>query len=173
MYIEHRKNGTFYLKDSIYNSKTKQPQNTSIYLGSNALQAKEKLKTLTEDPVLLAQIPDTALFEIELIKALKSLEKLKKVKSPALARLLNEYVNDLLAAQQFIESAKKGVIMPAANCSGCLFKQVNHCKYFGHDFTYGAKKYRDIQPAQCLAAEPGQNPSHTGSIKLPRDFRTL
>ena len=62
MNIELRKNGTFYLKDSIYNPITKLPKNTSTYLGSNPIQARNKLMTLTNDPALLAQIPDIELY---------------------------------------------------------------------------------------------------------------
>jgi hypothetical protein len=172
MYIELRKNGTFYLKDSVYNPETKLPQNTSIYLGSNALQAKEKLKALTADPALLAQIPDVKLYEIELDRALKSLQKLNCLETPGLTRLITEYVSELATARQFLTSARQGLVIQTADCPGCLFKAGNHCHHFEQNFTQPAGKPADGKAVRCLAYEPGPKRLHTGSIKLPRHFRT-
>ena len=170
MHIEVRKNGTFYLKDSFYNRETKLPKNTSIYLGSNPIQAKNKLKTLTDDVALLEQIPDILLYEVEHHKAIKNLQKLDNLRTAGVARLITEYLQELLQAKQFISKAREGVLAPTADCPACRFKQANHCDHFNQNFITGNIKYRD-KSLRCPAYELGQAKSPMGSIKLPRDFR--
>ncbi|MCM0757197.1 MULTISPECIES: hypothetical protein [Sporomusa] len=170
MHIEIRKNGTFYLKDSVYNRETKLPKNTSIYLGSNPIQAKSKLKTLTDDLVLLEQIPNTFLYEIELDKAIKNLQKLNNLQTAGIGRLIKEYLHELLQAKQFISKAREGVLAPTSDCPDCRFKNANHCDHFNQNFITGNIKYRD-KSLRCPAYELGQTKSPIGSIKLPRDFR--
>lgn len=171
MNIEIRKNGTFYLKDSIYNPETKLPKNTSIYLGSNPIQAKEKLKSLTENPDLLAQIPDIHPYEFELHKTLKHLQKLNGLQTEAITKLINDYLNELLSAKQFIISAQEGLVAHTTDCPGCRFNKVNHCGHFKQHFMGGNGKYKDGKPIRCLAYEFGQSKPTIGSIKFPRDFR--
>ena len=172
MNIEIRKNGTFYLKDSFYNPATKFPKNTSIYLGSNPLQAKQKLKMLTDDEALLNQIPDTLPYEIEIEKAIKSLQKLKGVEANGVTRLVKESLDSFLQAQLFIATARQGMLAPAADCQDCRYKKGNHCHHFDDDFINGNGKYKDGKPVRCLAYESGggTRPGN-GIIKLPRDFR--
>ncbi|TWH49030.1 hypothetical protein [Sporomusa sp. KB1] len=171
MNIELRKNGTFYLKDSSYNPETKLPKNTSIYLGSNPLQAKAKLKTFTDDLALLDQIPDTLPYEIELNKAIKNLQKLNTLQTEGVMRLINYYLNDLLHAKQFIHKAKQGSIPPTSDCPGCRFKTANRCDHFKQNFLIGNNRYKEGTPIRCPAYELGQVKLPAGSIKLPRDFR--
>jgi hypothetical protein len=172
MYIEKRKNGTFYLKKSVYNPKTKMPQNTSIYLGSNAVQAKDKLKSLTNDVTLLEQIPDILPYEVEIEKTIKSLQKLNDLQTEGVTRLINNYLTDLLNAKQFIVIAREGTVVPTADCPDCRFKNANYCDHFEHRFLAGTGRYKDGKPIHCLAYEFGKIKSPMGSIKLPRDFRT-
>ncbi|MDF2570209.1 MAG: hypothetical protein K0R55_1813 [Sporomusa sp.] len=170
--IEIRKNGTFYLKDSVYNPKTKLPKNKSIYLGSNPIQAKEKLKTLTDDLSLLKQIPDTQLYDIELDKAIKNLQRLNDLQTDGVTRLINYHLDDLLNAKQFITTAREGVVPPTVDCPSCRFKNTNYCEHFKQNFISGNGKYKDGKPARCPAYEVGQTKSNNCSIKLPRDFRS-
>lgn len=171
MNIEIRKNGTFYLKDSVYNSVTKLPKNTSTYLGSNPIQAKDKLKTLTDDEALLKQIPDTLPYEIELDRAIKNLQKLNNLRTDGVTGLIKDYLNDLLNAKQFIIMAREGIVAPTTDCQGCRFKNANHCDHFKQNFMSGNGRYKNGRPVRCLAYELGQSRSTTGSIKLPCDFR--
>ncbi|SMC56391.1 hypothetical protein [Sporomusa malonica] len=171
MNVEIRKNGTFYLKNSVYNPETKLPKNTSIYLGSNPIQAKEKLKSLTDNLELLAQIPDIHPYEIELYKAIKHLQKLNGLQTEGITKLIKDYLNELLNAKQFIISAQEGIVVPTADCPGCRFNKANQCGHFKQNFTSGNGKYKDGKPIRCLAYEFGQNRPTIGSIKFPRDFR--
>lgn len=171
MHIEKRKNGTFYLKDSIYNPKTQLPKNTSIYLGSNPIQAKEKLKLLTDDLTIIEQIADTEQYEIEINKAIKELKKLNQFQTEGLIRLMNNYLNELSNAQQFIIAAQDGIVIPTVDCPGCRFKKANHCYHFKQNFTSGHDKYKDKKLIRCIACELGKHELNRGSIKLPRDFR--
>ncbi|QDR80610.1 hypothetical protein [Sporomusa termitida] len=171
MNIEIRKNGTFYLKDSIYNPVTKLPKNTSIYLGSNPLQAKQKLKTLTDDAALLNQIPDTLPYEIELDKAIKNLQKLNGLQTNGVTRLVKEYLAGLLQARLLIATARAGMVAPTVECRDCRYKQGNHCDHFDSEFINGNGKYKDGNPVRCVAYEAGRARPGNGLIKLPRDFR--
>ena len=171
MNIEIRKNGTFYLKDSVYNPETKLPKNTSTYLGSNPLQAKAKLKTLTDDLNLLDHIPDALPYEIELNKAIKTLQKLNDLRTEWITRLINDYLNELVNAQQFISKAQKGSVAPTADCPVCRFKAANYCDHFKQKFMIGNGRYKEGKPIRCPANEVGQIKLPHGAIKLPRDFR--
>lgn len=171
MHIEIRKNGTFYLKNSVYNPATKLPKNTSIYLGSNPVQAKNKLKTLTDDAALLAQIPDAQLYEIEVDKAIKKLKNLLGLQSAGVTRLITEYVQDLLEAKQFILKAREGNIALTGDCLSCRYKNSNFCNHFKHNFVSGNIRYKDGKPLRCIAYEAGPRNLPKGNIKLPRDFR--
>lgn len=172
MNIEIRKNGTFYLKDSVYNPETKFPKNTSIYLGSNPIQAKQKLKTLTDDLALLEQIPDTLLYDIEIDKAIKNLQKLNDLQTDGVIRLIKDYLNELTNAKLFITTAREGIVSPTADCPDCRFKNVSRCDHFKQNFMSVNGKYKDGKPVRCPAYEVGQTKPTNGSIKLPRDFRT-
>ncbi len=172
MYIEKRKNGTFYLKKSVYNPDTKMPQNTSIYLGSNPVQAKDKLKNLTDDSALLEQIPDVFPYEIEIDKAIKNLQKLSDLRTEGINRLIKDYLNDLLYAKQFLLIAQEGTVVPTVDCPDCRFKNVGFCEHFKHRFLSGNGRYKDGKPVRCLACELEKNKPPHGTIKLPRDFRT-
>lgn len=171
MHIETRKNGTFYLKESVYNPATKLPKNTSIYLGSNPIQAKNKLKTLTDDSALLEQIPDALPYEVELDKVIRNLQKLNGLQTDGMIRLISDYLDDLLKAKQFISRARKGILAPAIDCPECRFKNANYCNHFKQSFINGNGRYKDGKPLRCLAYELGELKSYHGSIKLPRDFR--
>lgn len=171
MHIEIRKNGTFYLKDSIYNPVTKLPKNKSIYLGSNPLQAKQKLKTLTDDAVLLNQIPDTLPYEIELDKVIRNLQKLNGLQTNGVTRLVKEYLDSLLQAKLFLAAARKGIVAPTPDCQACRYKKANRCDHFDRDFINGNGRYKDGKPVRCLAYELGKTRPGNGAIKLPRDFR--
>jgi hypothetical protein len=169
MYVEKRKNGTFYLKKSVYNPKTKLPKNTSIYLGSNPVQAREKLKLLTDDSVIWEQIPDVQPYEMELDVAVKALRKLHGFKTEGIKKLIEGYLNELVTAKQFVTAARDGVVVPTADCSGCRFNKANHCCHFNRNFMHS--KYRDGRLLRCPACELGQSEPAKGSIKFPRDFR--
>lgn len=171
MYVEKRKNGTFYLKESVYNPETKLPKNTSIYLGSNPLQAKEKLKLLTDNSTLLEQISDVQLYEIELNRVLKKLQKLDQLQTTGMTRIVKDYLNELLNAKQFIIAAQNGVVVLTADCPGCRFNRANHCQHFKQNFMIGHSNYKDGKRIRCVACEPGTGETTLGSIKLPRDFR--
>lgn len=171
MNIEIRKNGTFYLKDSTYNPETKLPKNTSIYLGSNPLQAKNKLKTLTKDLALLDQIPDTLPYEIELDQAIKNLQNLNVLRTEGVKRLIDTYLNDLLNVKQFISNAKKRIVAATVDCPGCRFKNANHCEHFKQNFIIGNGRNKEGRAIRCPAYELGEIKPPNGSIKLPRDFR--
>lgn len=171
MYVEKRKNGTFYLKESVYNPETKLPKNTSVYLGSNPIQAKEKLKLLTDDLAILEQIPDIQLYEIELNKIVKELQKLNGFQTEGVKRIIKGYLNELLNAKQFLISAQEGIVIPTADCPGCRFKKSNHCCHFNRNFTNGHGRYKDGKMIRCVASELGQKELFKGSIKFPRDFR--
>ena len=169
MYIEKRKNGTFYLKKSVYNPETKKPQNTSIYLGSNPVQAKDKLKDLTDDTTLLEQIPDILPYEVEIEKAIKNLQTLNNLRAEGVTKIIKECLNELLNAKQFIQIAREGTLVPTADCLDCRFKSANQCDHFKNMFLTGNGRYKDGSPIRCLAYEL-RKIKH-GSIKLPRDFR--
>ncbi len=171
MFVEKRKNGTFYLKKSVYNPETKQPRNTSIYLGSNPIQAKEKLKLLTDDSTILQQIPDCQLYEIELNTAVKELQKLNGFQTEGVKGLIKDYLHELLNARQFMIAAQDGFVVATADCPGCRFKKGNHCCHFQQDFTSGSGRYKDGKLVRCVASEPGKNELTRGIIKLPCDFR--
>lgn len=173
MYIEKRKNGTFYLKESVYNPETKLPKNTSIYLGSNPIQAKEKLKQYTDDLAILNQIPDMQLYEIELNKLIKELQKLTQIQSEGVNRILKDYLNVLINARQFILSAKDGVVVRTSDCPNCRFNKAIYCGHFKQNFVSSQGKYRDGKLPRCIASELGKSEltGSRGMIKLPRDFR--
>jgi hypothetical protein len=171
MNIEIRKNGTFYLKHSTYNSATKLPKNTSIYLGSNPIQAKNKLKALTDDLALLEQIPDVLPYEVEIDKVIRDLQKLNNLQAEGIRRIINEYLDSLIRSKQFIHTAKKGVIAPTIDCPDCRFKNENLCTHFEHTFINGNGKYKDGKAIRCIAFKLGETKPNNGSIKLPRDFR--
>ncbi|HWR07408.1 hypothetical protein [Sporomusa sp.] len=171
MYVEKRKNGTFYLKESVYNPKTKLPKNTSVYLGSNPIQAKEKLRSLTEDLVILAQIPDINPYELELNMAIKELQKLNQFTAKGVSRLITEYLNELMNAKQFIITAQNGSVALTADCIGCLFKKANHCCHFDLNFSGRQDRYATGKQTRCVAWELGKSELTKGSIKLPREFR--
>lgn len=171
MYVEKRKNGTFYLKESVYNPETKLPKNTSIYLGSNPIQAKAKLKLLTDDLALLEQIPDIQLYEIELNNAIKELQKLNGFQTEGVTRLIKYYLNELLNAQQFIIASRDGIIVLTADCPDCRFNKANHCYHFKQNISNGKGRYKDGKPIRCIASELGETELARGTIKLPRDFR--
>ena len=169
MYIEKRKNGTFYLKRSVYNPETKRPQNTSIYLGSNPVQAKDKLKTLTNDVSLLEQIADILPYEIEIEKAIRELQKLNNLRTEGVTKIIKECLTDLSNAKQFMQIAREGTLVPTSDCVDCRFKNANQCDHFKNIFLTGNGRYKDGSLIRCLAYELGK--TKQGSIKLPRDFR--
>ncbi|WP_371369148.1 hypothetical protein SRRS_24440 [Sporomusa rhizae] len=172
MYIEKRKNGTFYLKESIYNPETKLPKNTSIYLGSNPIQAKEKLKQYTDDLVILNQIPDMQLYEIELNKIIKELQKVNQIQSEGVNRIFEDYLTVLINARQFILTAKGGIVVRTADCPNCRFNKPTYCEHFKQNFVSSQGKYRDGKLPRCIASELGRSePIGRGMIKFPRDFR--
>lgn len=172
MYIEKRKNGTFYLKESIYNPVTKSPKNTSIYLGSNPIQAREKLKSLTDDPDLLAEIPDVPLYQIEIDRAIHEFQKLCDFRSESLRKFMEEHHSELLRAKQFLESAQTGTVLLTADCHVCRFKEANYCKHFQQYFFVQGVNY-GTKSGPCMACEKDGNKQPKGTIKLPRDFRSI
>lgn len=171
MHIEIRKNGTFYLKDSTYNPQTKLPKNTSVYLGSNPLQAKIKLAALSSDLSLLAQIPDTYLYEVELAKAIKQLQTLKSIQSEGISKLIHEQLQTLVTAKEFLVKAKQGIVVPTVDCPGCRSKNANHCSHFKQTIKMGNGRTKEGILIHCPAYEAGKPKPTNGAIKLPRDFR--
>lgn len=171
MYVEKRRNGTFYLKESVYNPKTKRPQNKSVYLGANAIQAKEKLSLLTDDPVLLEQIPDMQRYEMELERAIKELKKLNGFQTEGVNGVINDVLHELLQAKQFISTAQAGFVAITAECPGCRFNRANHCQHFKQNFRLGVKQSGERKQSRCMAKETGAGETVKGTIRLPCDFR--
>lgn len=171
MYIEKRKNGAFYLKSSVYNPVTKLPKNTSTYLGSNPIQAKEKLKALTDDKNLLDQIPDVTLYEYELMLASKALSKLNVFNTKGLNKILQDCLTEVLNAEKFICSAHKGKVFPTIDCPWCRFKKANFCCFFDKPFMNGNGKNENGHSIRCIVYEPIEVNSKRGTIKLPGDFK--
>lgn len=145
------------------------PQNTSIYLGSNPVQAKDKLKSLTDDETLLEQIPDVLPYEVEIEKAIKALQKLNELRTEGVTKIIKDCLTDLTNAKQFIQIAREGTLVSSNDCLDCRFKNANQCEHFKHIFLAGSGRYKDGKAIRCIAYELGN--TKYGSIKLPRDFR--
>ncbi|CUH94190.1 hypothetical protein P22_0256 [Propionispora sp. 2/2-37] len=171
MYVEKRRNGTFYLKESVYDPKTKRPKNKSVYLGANAIQAKEKLRLLTEDPALLGQIPDIQRYEMELDKVVKEIKKLNGFQAEGINDFISDMVHELLQAKQFIAAAQAGLVVLTADCPGCCFNKANHCQHFRQNFRIGVKQSGGKNILRCMAKESGDSETITGTIRLPCEFR--
>jgi hypothetical protein len=78
MYIEKRGNGTYYLRESKWDSQLKQAVSTVTYLGKNARKAHEKLVTLTQNEALLYEMSHIYDCDELLVKIIKTLDSHKK-----------------------------------------------------------------------------------------------
>lgn len=180
MFIEKRKSGTFYLRENEYNPDNKKRPTIKIskYLGNNPISAKNKLKTLTEVPSedlqrLLDQIPETPLYEVELDKLIKTLEKVKGFHTEGATRYIDDALKDLKLSKEFIlRTRAENILTLTIDCANCRFKIGNHCDHFKRSSMSSNIKTVEGRPVRCHAFEKRQNQSN-GTIKTPSYFKTL
>jgi hypothetical protein len=127
MYIEKRINGSYYLRESLWDSKGKKKVSKAIYLGKDSRNAYEKLATLTTDEALLKELAEVYDCDESLGRIIKViLDHRQKCDYDNINKVLDKCIVDL---QRFwnIRSDDDGTHQ---ECQGCLHHHADDCRYF-------------------------------------------
>lgn len=132
MYIEKRACGTYYLRESKWDSKAKKPICTSIYLGKNSRVAYDKLTTLTQDEMLLSKLVHNYDCDEQLVKLINMLDSHKRS---------CDYVNINKVIEHCIVELERFWVVgsrsnkPHHECVSCHHYHVDYCRYFNQRLT--------------------------------------
>ena len=127
MYIEKRTNGTYYLRESKWDTKLKQAVSTVTYLGKNASKAHEKLITLTENKALLYEMAHIYDCDELLVKIIKTLDSHKKTCDYA---NINTILERCIVSLEGLWGVRNNEATLHTGCLKCRHYDMIFCTYY-------------------------------------------
>ena len=127
MYIEERKNGTYYLRVSCWDTTTKKTVSKPTYLGKNAHEAYKKLATLTDDKTLLNQLASVYDCDVIIDKIIKTLLDHKNTCD---YDNINKALLNCIGIFQRFWAIRYNDNADKKECQQCRNHRNDYCKYF-------------------------------------------